>query len=102
LRRYYTGYWEKTAEKFNASERSIKIIVLVLLYLNIQNKKREFEEMYQALNSDIKELKQLKKLENFIKFVSIGNYNHALEEYNDASIEYQNMLKQIIEIRKYE
>lgn len=102
LRRYYTELWEKTPEKGHVKERSIKIVVLVLLYLNIQNKSREFEEMYQSLNPEIKDLPQLKQLEQFIEFVSIGNYNHALEVYNGASIEFQNMLKQIMEIKKYE
>ena len=102
LRRYYTELWEPTQEKGHVKERSIKILVLVLLYLNIENKKREFEEMYQSLNPEIKALPQLKQLEQFIEFVSIGNYNHALEIYNGASIEFQNMLKQIMEIKKYE
>ena len=82
LRRYYTELWEPTQEKGHVKERSIKIVVLVLLYLNIENKQREFEEMYQSLNSEIKALPQLKQLEQFIEFVSIGNYNHALEVYN--------------------
>lgn len=102
LRRYYTELWERTSEKGHVKERSIKIVVLVLLYLNIQNKSREFEEMYQSLNPEIKDLPQLKQLEQFIEFVSIGNYNHALEVYNGASIEFQIMLKQIMEIKKYE
>ena len=102
LRRYYTELWEPTQEKGLVKERSIKILVLVLLYLNIENKRREFEEMYQSLNPEIKALPQLKQLEQFIEFVSIGNYNHALEVYNGASIEFQNMLKQIMEIKKYE
>jgi hypothetical protein len=102
LRRYYTELWEPTNEKGHVGTRSIKIVVLVLLYLNIQSKNREFEEMYQALNTEIKELPQLKQLEKFIEFVSIGNYNHALEVYNGSSIEFQNLLKQIMEIKKYE
>ena len=102
LRRYYTELWEQTKEKGYVKERSIKIVVLVLLYLNIENKQKEFEEMYQSLNPEIKDLPQLKQLEQFIEFVSIGNYNHALEVYNGASIEFQNMLKQIMEIKKYE
>ena len=102
LRRYYTELWEPTSETGHVSERSIKIVVLVLLYLNIDNKIKEFEEMYQALNPEIKNLQQLKEFEQFIEYVSIGNYDHALEMYKDASIEFQNMLKQIKEIKKYE
>lgn len=84
------------------SQKSIKIVVLVLLYLNIENKIKEFEEMYQSLNPEIKALPQLSDFEKFIEYVSIGNYDHALEMYKDSSIEFQNMLKQIKEIKKYE
>jgi hypothetical protein len=102
LRRYYTELWEPTSQTGYVNERSIKIVILVLLHLNIANRIKEFEEMYQALRPEIRDLAQFKQFEQFIEYVSIGNYDHALEMYKDASIEFQNMLKQIKEIKKYE
>ena len=102
LRRYYTELWEPIEKKSYVSEKSIKIVVLMLLYLNIENRTREFEVMYQALNPEVKQLEELKQLERFIEFVSIGNYNNALEIYSSASIEFRNLMERIMEIKKYE
>ena len=102
LRRYYTELWEPIEKKSYVSEKSIKIVVLMLLYLNIENQSREFEVMYQALNPEVKQLEELKQLERFIEFVSIGNYNNALEIYSSASIEFRNLMERIMEIKKYE
>lgn len=74
----------------------------MLLNLNIENRTQEFEEIYQSLNQDVKDLPDLKLLERFIEFVAIGNYNNAIELYAGSSVEYRNVIEQIMELKKYE
>jgi hypothetical protein len=102
LRRFYTEIWEESAPKGIVSQRSVKIVILVLLYLNINNKVKEFEESYQSLVPDIKEYPEMKKMEKFIEFVSIGNYNNAIELYTDSTIEFKIIIDTMMDLKRYE
>ena len=102
LRRFYEEFWDDNSEKGKVTQKSLKILILVLLYLNINDRNEEFQAMYQSLVHDIKELPELKKMDKFIEFISIGNYNNAIDLYNDASIEFKIVIDTMMDLKKYE
>jgi hypothetical protein len=102
LRRFYVEIWEDSAQKGIVTQKSVKIVILVLLYLNINNKVKEFEESYQSLVPEMKEYPEMKKMEKFIEFVSIGNYNNAIELYTDATIEFKIIIDTMMDLKRYE
>lgn len=103
LRKFYSEFWETGPHPESVvSTKSLKIVILVLLYLKIENREREFEEMFQSLTPEIRTLPQVQKLSQFIDFLGIGNYNNAFELYAKETVEYSNVLGLMKALQKFE